>query len=269
LSTRAVEDRLCRTVVLNGSGAIEVNVFRSNWGHIALQWAILGRMKEFDLALLLILLTMRDEQQSWTLDNSTSASQPGGIRVEFFRWFQSYPKWPSIWGGMLFLSLVLAIAYSKFFWVAFLVALIINVFYWQRVRDHFLHGCVNPAVIVSVEPMLIAAATDLSTGQGTYPAIRIFESSLSSVCGQEPKIGTRLATVALYSSGTNEHAPKWDSFDPRPVDCATTDQTVMSHTMNAIDQESWQQLQSWLAYIPRPFQPGLYNIENSEEHDSL
>ena len=40
---------------------------------------------------------MSEDQSTWTLDDSARAGNPGNVRVNRFRWFRNYPKWPLIW----------------------------------------------------------------------------------------------------------------------------------------------------------------------------
>ncbi len=119
---------------------------------------------------------MSQEQRTITLDDSARASNPGNLEVNLFRWLRHYPKWPVIWFGSLLLFVGLAFVGHWTYWIIALALLVMNLLYWQRVRDHFRHGDANPAIILSLKPMLIAVSADLSKGAGKYPAIKIIKS---------------------------------------------------------------------------------------------
>src|SRR5258708_40307480 len=98
---------------------------------------------------------MRDESDlhnAWTMDNSTSASNPGRLKVNLFCWLIHKPLWPAIWAGALVVAGVLAILMHWAWWAAAGLLLLANLFYWVRIKEQFRSGCVNPAVVVAVGP---------------------------------------------------------------------------------------------------------------------
>lgn len=112
--------------------------------------------------------------------------------------------------------------------------------------------------------MLIAVSSDLTKGFGEYPVVKIIEKSLPAVCGQTPRVGSRLPTVALYESSPDEDVPHWADFDPRPIECATGDLDAMQAVMNTFTEDDWNELKLWLRQVPRPFCRGLYHVQVSE-----
>ncbi|MEQ8764092.1 MAG: DUF3239 domain-containing protein [Planctomycetota bacterium] len=210
---------------------------------------------------------MTEEQKTWTLDDRARASNPGDLHVDFVHWFRQYPKWPSIWLGGLVLFVVLANRTHWAFWLLALVLLGMNWLYWRRIQDHFRHGDANPALVVSSGPMLIAVATDLSKDvDGRYPALKIFQKQLPALDGHEVRIGTRIATVSLYSPSPDD-VPYWSDFDPRPVNCATRDLGDIQAILQRFPGEDWQHLERMIEAAPKPLAPGLYEmwVDNGEE----
>ena len=201
------------------------------------------------------------EQNTWTLNDSAQASNPGNIKVNLIRWMRFYPKWPSILFGSFALFLMLAIFIHWGFYLLAVPALILSWMYWRRVQDHFAYGCVNAGVVVSTQPMLIAVSTDLSKGIGEYPAIRIIEKSLPAACNQPPQIGSMLPLVALYQPSPDVRLPHWESFDPRPVECATGNRDTIQRSFESLTDSDWTELKSHLRQVPRPFQCGLYHVK--------
>ena len=200
------------------------------------------------------------DQTTWTLNDLALESNPDNLRVSPIRWVRHYPKWPLIWAGSFLLVAGLAHLVHWSLAIPAVVLLLINWFYWKRVRDHFRFGYADPAIIVAMDPMLIAVGTDLTLGVGHYPVIKIIEKSLSTAGGKTPRLGSMFAAVSLYSPSPNQDLPHWADFDPRPIDCATTDEVVIKEVMGAFPNEDWRELKSWLRQVPRPFRVGVYKI---------
>lgn len=204
---------------------------------------------------------MSDEQNSWTLVDSTRASMPGNLKVNPFIWIRFYPIWPLIWFLSLFLSSALTYFYHWLFLIPVIILTLINIFYWQRVTEHFLYGCVNPAVIISLNPVKFAVSTDLSKGTGEYPVIKIIEKNLSKVCGKKTKIGAVFPTIALYQK-SDETLPYWDNFFPYPVDCATNNIEIIKNILHGFTEEDIAELKFGLTQIQKPYKCGLYFIKS-------
>jgi Protein of unknown function (DUF3239) len=139
--------------------------------------------------------------------------------------------------------------------------------YWLTSRrEHFSFGCVNPAIVVSQSPPLVAVATDLRKWDEPYPVIKILEQPLQTIPGGVPAIGTRLATVALYWAGAATQQDHWADFTPIVVNCVTDDQTDIDRVFNSIQREDWQDLEAGLRRIEKRTQPGLYFVNTLERY---
>jgi hypothetical protein len=135
-----------------------------------------------------------------------------------------------------------------------------------RWREHFSFGCVNPAIVVSQSPPLVAVATDLRKWDEPYPVIKILEQPLHTISGGVPAIGTRLATVALYCAGDDEYQDHWVDFNPIVVNCVTDNQTDIDRVFNSIQREDWQDLETGLRRVEKRTQPGLYFVNTLERY---
>jgi hypothetical protein len=134
----------------------------------------------------------------------------------------------------------------------------------QDMRRHFRMGCVNPAVVVSDDPVLIAAFTDLSkSDDASFPAIRIVRGHMQRLGLPRPRVGDRLATVSLYEGNIHDGTPSWTDFHPYPASAATSDQAALERVMASIPAEDWTELTQALAQVPQPFETGLYPIKGS------
>jgi hypothetical protein len=203
----------------------------------------------------------RGQQQTLTLDDSALASQPGGVRVSLWRWVRRYPKWPVILVGSLVLSIVACFVVDGMFLVAVPLALLPNIYYWNRVREHFRHGDANPGVVVSSSPLLIAVWTDMRKEEGSsYPMLRVFEEPPADEWGAAPPVGTRLATVALYGIGDDENTPYWESFEPRSVEPVAASAEEARALLESFTPESWARLERAVAELG-PLREGLHRVE--------
>ena len=201
------------------------------------------------------------EQSTWTMDDSARAGAPGNTKVSFLTWFKHYPKWPVIYGSLLFASLIGAVLLHWSVWILFAISLGLNWYYWQRVKEHFLHGNVTPAMIVNMDPMMYAVLTNLTKGPGDFRAIKIIQRNFDQILGKPPALGAMFPTVSLYQEAMDETLPHWESFDPRPVEFATSDAQSINRVLRQLEKSDWEELKLWLKRVPLPFKVGLYHVE--------
>ena len=195
-----------------------------------------------------------------TLNDGAEASNPGLLRVNYLKYARSFPLMPAALTLGLLVCLVAAPFLDLAVSITVLIAAVIVYFlYWKRVGEHFWHGCVCPAVVVSDDPYRVAVSTDLTTGVGEYPVIKVLGQPLGEMTGGPPKPGTPLATVALYSG--NVGSDHWDDFEPKVINCVSTDQAAIERVLQGIPEDEWQALQHGLAQLSRPLKPGLYPVE--------
>src|SRR6516165_6365976 len=124
-------------------------------------------------------------------DDTGVASNPGRLRINPIRCAVHYPLWPSIWTGSLALTIVATWIIDGAFIFLAVPCLALNFLYWRNLRLHFWLGCANPAIVVTLDPMLVAVLSDLSKGEEDYPVIKIIRFPASRVMGQLPQIGSR------------------------------------------------------------------------------
>ena len=145
-------------------------------------------------------------------------------------------------------------------------------------RRRFSGGCLCSAVVVSLNPPLVAVSTDLSKVEGeTWPVIKILPQPLYAVKGPQLQVGDRLPAVSLYHSGSamamsvreatglktgDFDKPYWYDFALVIVQCITDDPAVVQNAMRRLSESGdvWTELQAGLAQVPQPYRPGLYRI---------
>jgi hypothetical protein len=133
---------------------------------------------------------------------------------------------------------------------------VLHLLYWLRVRLRFRFGCVNPSQVVSTAPFMLAVFTDLTTGDGHYPVIKILSHPVPR--GTRYSVGDKCATVAMYSGSTE--AEHWEDFDPIMIDCATRSSSAIENVLRSIPANEWSSLEEGLKTLPLPLKAGIYPL---------
>ncbi|MEN8148721.1 MAG: hypothetical protein ABFS86_02790 [Planctomycetota bacterium] len=195
-------------------------------------------------------------------ETDSAADLPGRIRVNLFRFARAFPHRVQWW----FVTLAVIGALAWFVHGTFLVAAVPVLIWmrrhWRNLRGHFLSGCLNAAKVVSLDPPLVAASTDLDVNEDSSspcPVLRILPQPLGLMVPGDPEIGRRAATVSLYgwTIGDRDH---WSTFHPFLVDVATGNAEKIRESIDRLDDEDWADLEFALAQVPQPYTPGLYRI---------
>ena len=199
-------------------------------------------------------------RHNYTIDNNTFASNPGNAELNKWTWFCHNKVIVSLLSLFLVCSIIAVIIVNNAFSLLAIVAIVINIFYWTRIKEHFLSGASNSGVIIGTNPTLIAVNTDLSKGFGNYPVIKIIESdSLKHL-----SIGDRVPTVALYTASNDISLPHWIDFNPIPLSYATGSSKVITLAIKSYSPERWEQLERQLLAVKKPYKPGLYKVDKEQ-----
>jgi hypothetical protein len=191
------------------------------------------------------------------VDDRSTASNPGRVSVQILRFAAHFPFWPvSFAAGFLASSAWTMLRPS--FWPIPALALVMNLLYWVRVKLRFRFGCVNPSQVISTAPFRLAVFTDLATGDGEYPVIKILSHPVPR--GRQYGVGEKGATVAMYSGSAE--AEHWEDFDPIMVDCATANVSALESVLRSIPAEEWLQLEEGLNRLPKPLKQGIYPLKS-------
>lgn len=198
------------------------------------------------------------------LNDQTRASNPGRLKIELWRWLHTLSARQFAYVVMFLCLIPLGFLMEMWddwtFKAAFLFpAVTVPGFYW-RAREHFLHGDVNPAVVVSLRPPLLAVSADLSAGRGAFPVIKVLPHRFKTMTGAPFQVGDRLATVALYE-GTGANGV-WENFHPVATNAVTSNGVDISRVFASIPDDEWQQLKYGLKQIQSPPKPGLYPVDS-------
>lgn len=215
--------------------------------------------------------------KAYTIDARGQPSVMGQIPVRYRTWIRCFPAQAF---RILVMLLALLALFALMLWQitlesgwAFAIAIPVvglGATIWLllvRLEENCRLGCANHAMVLSMNPPLIAVYDDLSTGGSSWPVVKILRQPLNRASGPPLQAGDRLATVSLYKGGLVTK-PHWEDFYPIAVPCITDDQEAIRDLMARLDAEEggWEMLASCLARIPQPYAPGLYWMGDSADH---
>lgn len=225
-------------------------------------------------------------KRTFTLDDYTQASNPGGLHLNYLCWIRSFPQEPvrlissltvtigcallvnwALWSGISallheripilpFILITLFLPINSAFWMVISPILHKARFLAIHIRERFLYGCVNPGMVISSNPTLVAVFTDLRTRETPYHVIKVLPQPLKRTKIGIPAVGTRLATIAVYEG--NAQKGNWDDFHPIVINCVTDNQADLDRVLQSIPDWEWLELEVGLREIPK--ESGLYSI---------
>ena len=196
-----------------------------------------------------------------TLDNNTTASNPGEINFKLAVWLRHNLETVVPFSIALILFLILGFLYSYYWLLVVFCILMVSVYCYIRVSEHFSADS-NLGVIVSKEPLLLAVYTDLTKGYGSYPVIKVIDyKSLKAV-----ELGMEVGTVSTYSGSLGGEVQYWDNFYPLPVTYATDDHREIEKVLSTYPDGQKEFILSCMEQLPKPYKKGLYRVslENSD-----
>ncbi len=196
--------------------------------------------------------------KNYTVDNDTYASNPGNVRLKPLVWIRHDTK-AMILALLLLIAIIGAFTIGLWFNPICLILIGVNFLYWLRKKEHFKSGDSNGGLVITLEPTLVAVATDLTKGFGSFPVVKVIRCNrLRNV-----RVGDRIATVALYGP-TDDEVPHWSDFYPIPLAYASNNAAELKAAMNSYEAEQWQTLESHIRTLDKPYKEGLYRMKVAE-----
>jgi hypothetical protein len=196
---------------------------------------------------------------------NTYASNPGKIRVNYWRLIRHKPFWSLAIGvgtiGMFVFGALKgdagAVNLAMLVLVFFLAYRLLHV--WGLSR-HFQVGDVNVSKVLSLNPPLFATSTDMQTGRDNmqYPAVKIVRGKVANARGMKWKVGDRFAAACMYSGALGSR--HWTDFEPLPLSMATDDAEVLQEHMRRLEH-LFEELDLRLLLVPDVRKPGLYFLD--------
>jgi len=195
-----------------------------------------------------------------TLDASTSAAVPGQLTVSrrkyaryfgrhvldrwlyricsYFPWFAR--QWPGVGGRIV---------------------------HWTQTKEHFEHGCLNPAIIVDSSACMVAVFTSLTAvGNKPTPVVKIMRERLDLIDRSRVFDGSKFAAASVYSRTQQSWARGvWSDFFPIIVDCLVDEPESCENATARIKPLGWQALELGLRKVPNRTRTGLFHVDVPDE----
>jgi hypothetical protein len=191
----------------------------------------------------------------------SAASNPGRLRISMLKHWLSFPAWPTGWAVGFTIALALAVLLHWGFACLAVPLAALNWLYWWVQRNKFASGCVNPTVVLSVDPPLVAVLTNLTKGatETKWDYVKVLPQPLGSMTAGPPQLGQKLASVAVYEDSNNDE--HWHDFYPVVVNCVSWNQADIARVQSTIDPGDWKELDAAIRQLPQPPVEGLYKVE--------
>lgn len=202
--------------------------------------------------------SMEHELEYVQRKTDSAASNPGMLRVNRWRYVRAFPFWGTVWHLPLLAFFILIFVH----WIFILPTLLFAAacfLYWRRIKYNFIAGCVNPGVVLSLDPPLIAVLTNLTKGGGQWNVIKVLRHPLHRMSSGMPTVGQRVVTIAGYIA-VNEVLEHWDDFEPVIPDVVSTDFGELKRLKASVSDTDWQELDDGLKQLSQPLSEGLYRI---------
>ena len=207
--------------------------------------------------------TYRSQKQHKGLfyDSHTIPSFQGDMKLSIVQWIKY--NFNKIFKSILVLifGFVLMIKIHWLFGLVFIGALLYNIWYWFTAFNQFKGGDVNPGKVISINPSLIAVATDMRKFSGDYPILKIIETKLPK---EDNILGKVIPTVALYNDNPHGY-PFWAEFHPVPVIHGISDKKRIDHIMSSFSQESMSTLEEYIKKVDSN-KVGIYKVDENNNN---
>ena len=127
--------------------------------------------------------------EKFARDSDSTASNPGRLRVNPVRYVRAFPLRFWFWVGALGLGVLLGWLLHWLVLVPFGALAGWQLLRLRRdVRFQFLGGCINPGKVVSLDPPLVAVSTDLDSGGGGFPVVKVLRQPLALMSTGKPEV---------------------------------------------------------------------------------
>ena len=191
-----------------------------------------------------------------TVDPTTSASLPGRLAISrrrYARYFCPKPeaRWFFLFGSFLPWFMRGVPTFGRLVW------------HWTQTREHFLYGCLNPAIVLDARAGLVAVFTNLTAiGNKPTPVVKIKRERLDLIDPARVENGARFASVAVYFSSPECMARgHWADFNPIVVDCLVSSRSACENALERLQPTSWQALRTGLRSIENRQEIGLHHVD--------
>jgi hypothetical protein len=166
-----------------------------------------------------------------------------------------YPVVPLIC-GLLAVGIIVAAIALKFYALAAALLLPLGILIWHHrsVKARVGQLKVEPGLIISIDPPMVATLLDLSQGNGSWDYIRISATALPS---QVQRGGRHPMAVQRFESPGANH---FTDASCQSLTNLTTDPKTLAAAVGTISEARWQEFHAAWETILQQDTPGLYKV---------
>lgn len=194
-------------------------------------------------------------------DSHTIPSYQGDMKLDIIQWTRY--NFRRVSGSLLavLIGFILMIRLHWLFSLVFIGAALYAIWYWIMAYNRFKGGDVNPGKVISLNPTLVAVATDMRKSGGDYPVLKIIKTRLP----QEDNVtGKIVPTVALYNDNPHGY-PFWAEFHPVPVIHGIRNRNKINQILESFSKSSLDTLEDYIRKVNFK-DAGIYKVD--EENNS-
>lgn len=171
------------------------------------------------------------DRKTRTLDDTTQAPNPGWLRVSPRKLHAMHPELAS-WHAWL-----RCVVRERLFRGP-------SLSYWRaHIQEHMMHGDSRPALVVSVDPLRVAAYTD------EMDCVVLLKFDQSFVSDYSLRVGSRLLSVNTYARAESGYATDiiigewnngtWGNYAPYIAEFLSDDVLVIDQLKAGIHEDEW------------------------------
>jgi len=190
---------------------------------------------------------------------SVAAVPPPTIRPSLWRAWQMYPLVPAL--CVLFAAAIVGVGLVLLPWLAVAAVLPLGLLFRHslQVQRHIAEFKIEPGLIISHDPPLVATLVDLSQNSGlAWDYIRIDSTSLPANVQRgerHPMAVRRIATAA-----TNHYY----DFQAQSLTNLTSDPMLLTAAVKSVTETRWQEFNFAWETILQQDTPGLYKVPTKQ-----
>lgn len=194
-------------------------------------------------------------------DSHTIPSYQGDMKLNVVQWIKYNLSRVFISSAILIVGFLLMIQVHWVFVFLFIAALLYNIWYWLKAFNLFKGGDVNPGKVISINPTLVAVATDMRKHSGDYPVLKIIKTQLPR---EDRELGKIIPTVALYNDNPHGY-PFWAEFHPVPVVHGMNDLNYIDHMLRNFSAKQIESLKEYIMKL-NVKEVGIYKVDEESSN---
>lgn len=197
-----------------------------------------------------------------SLSNGAFATNQSNVKVDFKQWYRHVKRPLRKYYWLIGLSIL-------FLPIGTIVSGLVIIYsvrkiraYKEEIQECYIIGNTIPGIVTGVNPTTVAVMTDLSTGIGYYPIVKVFEYKAKKLSGNRIKVGDTMPMTTVYYGQEGSTLNYWLDIDSFPVEFATRDRKKIGEKRYSISVLDWSKLEENVAVLgDKSTRPGVYKIE--------